>query len=765
MYFTDIIIILNLLIEYAFVAYEDSQISKLNYNYRKILNFNWNTRKISIIVELLSSISINFMKSTSNLIPICIILKISFIKYFFKWISFKHIFKNKDNIANMSTNSKVTLKNLISFIFNTISNHQKIKIFFFFTLVIHIFSCLWVHIGLDSFYSLDQCWIKIIEYDTDNIFQIYIASVYFVITTLLTVGFGDIYPTNINEYLFVIVMLFNGGLIYSFILTIISSLFVNLNKRSLLYNERILTLGEIKRNYNLNDKLYKNTLNAINFNFKHWKLDNEELIMMLPSSLKLNLQFKMYEDLIMNIKFLKNLSKSQEFNEYEIKGFLTTLIPKLSYQTYKQHDIILDKGDYIEDMFFITYGSITISTSYNDTSINLLKFYSGTHFGDILMDTFLRSPIAIRCNSKSCKIMVLKKTDFIELKSKYNFIIIHMLESSLNTNNLLTLKLKESEKYYETNGNLNGFKQSFIDYSKTFKFYEKDNKYQNITKYDQITQITEKNEDLDKTLIKKESIIKRLLNKTLKQKTIFVKPSKDFIENNETVNLNNELSSKMLNNSKSYREDTLNLIRSYSLTSSYNIDYSKNQIVKNETIDKDHYNKYSISAFTLTSNFKEIEGVEGVDNTPKINIKETNNITNETQDYSRARTNINSKYQTSRIRADYQNRKLSIYCDNLKIIKQTEKSNQIKKHIKSIEDLTNRNSYSMIEEISNNMNNVDKLSKDNNIINEELSKYILSQKKSKISILRSRERLNTIKSKSTSPLKLNLRISKFQKNG
>ena len=202
MYFTDIIIILNLLIEYAFVAYEDSQISKLNYNYKKILNFNWNTRKISIIVELLSSISINFMKSTSNLIPICIILKISFIKYFFKWISFKHIFKNKDNIANMSTNSKVTLKNLISFIFNTISNHQKIKIFFFFTLVIHIFSCLWVHIGLDSFYSLDQCWIKIIEYDTDNIFQIYIASVYFVITTLLTVGFGDIYPTNINEYLF-----------------------------------------------------------------------------------------------------------------------------------------------------------------------------------------------------------------------------------------------------------------------------------------------------------------------------------------------------------------------------------------------------------------------------------------------------------------------------------------------------------------------------------------------------------------------------------
>ena len=467
-----------------------------------------------------------------------------------------------------------------------------IKVVLFFSLIIHIFSCIWIFIGIHSFNSIERSWIKVFNHDVNNYLQLYTTSVYFIITTLLTVGYGDILPCNLNERIYVIMMLFSGGLIYSFILTIISSMFINRNKRLVLYKERLSTLVDINDTYKLNQKLYHNTFQAINHYYKHWKEDKEDLISTLPSSLKVTLQFKMYEDLIMKVKYLKKLTDNinNQFNEKEITGFLTTLIPKLYFQIYKQRDIILDIGDTVEEMFFISSGSLRLTVSYGNDSIKLLKIYNGSHFGDILMNTYIQSPLAIKCNSKTCKLMVLKKIDFIELKSKYDSIVINLIESSMKVNNYLTTKLNESDNYYKKYGNLNEF-ESF------FKKYNQNNKVSFLN--------SNKNKEIMNNVIqKKGSMIKKILNKVIIKKVSFGRDSKRFEENPVSFKDNN---SNGFSLSKVFSEDSVNLTSNYTKYDSldknnsqvsYNDAHQNNELT-NQKLKRFNYEALKLSAIRI----------------------------------------------------------------------------------------------------------------------------------------------------------------------
>ena len=54
--------------------------------------------------------------------------------------------------------------------------------------MVHLLACLWILIG----YSLDFSWLHYTLYIEKPRADIYITSLYWVITTLTTVGYGDI---------------------------------------------------------------------------------------------------------------------------------------------------------------------------------------------------------------------------------------------------------------------------------------------------------------------------------------------------------------------------------------------------------------------------------------------------------------------------------------------------------------------------------------------------------------------------------------------
>lgn len=62
----------------------------------------------------------------------------------------------------------------------------------------------------------------------------YMSSVYFVITSFSSIGYGDIVPLTQNEYLFILFMQMVGIGFYGYMLGTIQKLFINIQAKDFL---------------------------------------------------------------------------------------------------------------------------------------------------------------------------------------------------------------------------------------------------------------------------------------------------------------------------------------------------------------------------------------------------------------------------------------------------------------------------------------------------------------------------------------------------
>ncbi|CAI2372657.1 unnamed protein product [Moneuplotes crassus] len=108
-------------------------------------------------------------------------------------------------------------------------NLQKIiKFLIFFVFLINLFACFWIYVGESE---AESSWIVVNQeldmndenYDRD----VYIGSVYFIIATFSTVGYGDVTGVTSGELIFQLIIEFAGVCIFGFITGNIGELFVS----------------------------------------------------------------------------------------------------------------------------------------------------------------------------------------------------------------------------------------------------------------------------------------------------------------------------------------------------------------------------------------------------------------------------------------------------------------------------------------------------------------------------------------------------------
>jgi hypothetical protein len=107
--------------------------------------------------------------------------------------------------------------------------------------IIHILSCIWCYIGLDTPGSWiyrkslfadddDSKGTNKPDFDAGSIDAVYIRGVYFIITTLTTVGYGDFKGFTNNEYVFQMAVEFIGIGFFSFLMGSINNILVQESK-------------------------------------------------------------------------------------------------------------------------------------------------------------------------------------------------------------------------------------------------------------------------------------------------------------------------------------------------------------------------------------------------------------------------------------------------------------------------------------------------------------------------------------------------------
>lgn len=243
--------------------------------------------------------------------------------------------------------------------------------FFSIFLFCHMTACFW-YMAADLNEEEDN-WIFTFNYVDRSNDECYIAAFYYVVQTVVTVGYGDIYSSNTIERAFTCCLMFIGVFFYSFTIGSLSSLLSNLDSKSAHLETKLNTLIQLKSKYNLDDELYLRLKKGIKYGLSKYNFDKIEFLDNLPMNLKVELSVIMHKNLVQGIDFFQN----------KPARFIAFIGPYLKLIRHGKDEIVYSEGEYADEMYFIKQGSVSVVLK-DFFNFEILNIEKGYYFGEVL---------------------------------------------------------------------------------------------------------------------------------------------------------------------------------------------------------------------------------------------------------------------------------------------------------------------------------------------------------------------------------------------
>ena len=271
----------------------------------------------------------------------------------------------------------------------------------------------------------------------ENKFYLYTLALYFSLATIISVGYGDVTVTNKIERTYNIILMIFGVCLYSFAISIVSSLFEKLMEREKEENKRLYIAHEIKKSYPISDDLFERLIRYLNFTKSYNRNNPSLLIESLPKHLKNKLMYKMNENSMRHLNFLKD--KTYDF-KYKAIQFLKQI-------NYIKNEYVVQLNDMIDEIYMIKKGKLQLQkeTGMNNTVIKIIKLHQNEHFGEIYMTLGIAMPYDVIVESKFAELFYIKKSDFINLYEEFPIETTSMLRYSWK--NTLRIEARARKMY------------------------------------------------------------------------------------------------------------------------------------------------------------------------------------------------------------------------------------------------------------------------------------------------------------------------------
>ena len=320
---------------------------------------------------------------------------------------------------------------------------------------LHLLICFHIFISNQHYPN----WISINNFQNYNLLENYINSLYFIITTMTTVGYGDIVGITLIERIFQIILLALGSVAYSYIISNIGNYVKNENYAQIKYEKDSNILEEIRISYpsmpfQLYNKIHKQLISRTR---KEHKLDLNILISSLPYALKSHILFSVYDKTIKNFKIFKNINHS-EFITHVLTCFIPVFIKKDNY--------LIIEGEMVENMIFVKDGKLSLEATINvnepEKSVQIIQ----KNF-DWIIETEEDNNVSI--NDKSITKSSINEKSFSAAKNELDILFSReQIKGRTNTYNMNNSF--EEAYFYREMGKIDFCEEGFKNYGKQITY-------------------------------------------------------------------------------------------------------------------------------------------------------------------------------------------------------------------------------------------------------------------------------------------------------
>ena len=297
---------------------------------------------------------------SSTFLPICRGLKIM------------RVFQLSEGVAELEKDYSEALQ--------TISNSTRrfVKLNMGMIIVCHFTGCFWYFIGSYSKEVLEEeSWIDVdnteyLSHDDIGGFSWYLRSFYFALVGMSTVGYGDIVPHSLSETVVAGIIILFGGLVLPAVVGGLASLMGNMNANLVQFRRKMDNLNGYMQEHHFPKGLQDKIKNYYNYLWTRLggKMDREHELADLPHSLKDELSNCTKGPILAQVEFLGRIDPEL------MKAIRAALVP----QIFLPGDIIINEGDYGQEMYLIERGKIFIYSK--DRSVLFAVLERGDYFGE-----------------------------------------------------------------------------------------------------------------------------------------------------------------------------------------------------------------------------------------------------------------------------------------------------------------------------------------------------------------------------------------------
>lgn len=207
----------------------------------------------------------------------------------------------------------------------------------------------------------------------------YLRALYWCVTTLTTVGYGDITPSTKVEMLYAMLVMILGVGVYGYVIGNVAALLANIDPARVRHRELVDRVTAFMRYRRVPAGLQRRILDYYEYLWeKRLGYDESAAISELPPTLRTEVSLFLNRDILQKVPLFRGASDD----------FIKAIALEMRPAIFMPGDYIVRAGELGEEMFFISRGTVEVVSA--DDKVVYATLTTGDFFGEIAL--LLREP-------------------------------------------------------------------------------------------------------------------------------------------------------------------------------------------------------------------------------------------------------------------------------------------------------------------------------------------------------------------------------------